>query len=333
MTQALLLSLVSACFDSNTEPPKLPVADADIVIAADLNGDNNDDLISIKGEQVSWHNESHELSGTVQTYRVGAISDGPKEIVLLATGRSRTNPRATPQIVRIDEQGFTPIYIGDQISERISDLRMGPDGLYVTRIRQGKTAEGAWLRADVFETQTTSVMGLQQFPLSDGRYVVGRLYGDKAREFGGLEIHESGQAPIRLPVFRGVRTIEPYDLNQDGHLDLVVADGWHYRYGDEGRARLLTFLGPTFEDRRVLAELDGSYTINRIEFVDTAANTPPKILAHASHGTFLLHPDILSWRVETLSAPAARRSIVAASNGRGRWLLGADEPARALQTP
>ena len=59
MIPVLLLSLVFACADRTVEPPSLPDDGADIVIAADLNGDGNDELVAITGEQVSWRNETH----------------------------------------------------------------------------------------------------------------------------------------------------------------------------------------------------------------------------------------------------------------------------------
>ena len=331
MTLAPLLSLIFSCTGTNTAAPVLPDENADIVIAADLDGNGRDELVSVTGERVSWQKQSHALSGTVQTYRVGTTEDGKKEVVLLVTGRSRVSPRAKTAITQIDEAGATRLYIGDQIAERISDLRTEPEGLYVTRVLQGKTAVGAWLRDGEFDTKVRSIMGLQQIPLSDGRFAVGRLYGDQAKEFGGLEIHNPGDDTIVLPVLRGVRTLERYDINRDGLPDLLVADGWHYRYGDEGRARLIAFLGPDYQDRRVLAELDESYTINRIEFIDTVLSEPPKILLHASHGTYLLHPDTVSWRVEPLHTPTPQRSIVGASTGQSSWLLGVDGKPRLLK--
>ena len=333
MNIAYMYTLLFACTVSTPAPPQLPNSDAEILLAADLNGDGADEVIAIEGERVLWNQEEYSLSGSVQTYRVGPSGQGNKEIVLLATGRSRSSPRAKPSIIRINESSATPLYIGERISERISDLRIAPSGTFVTRIQKGKTAEGAWLKDGVFDTQTKSIMGLQQIPLADGRFAIGRLYGDKAKDPGGLEIHADGKEPIQLPVMRGVRTLELADLNNDGHQDLLVADGWHYRYGDEGRARLLTFLGPDYLDRRIIAEIDTAYTINRIEVVASQSKHPPSILIHASHGTFMLNPTSISWEVEAISVPQPDKTIVPVTNGAHRWLLGPEGQANRLSKP
>ena len=168
---------------------------------------------------------------------------------------------------------------------------------------------------------SSAIMGLQQIPMGNDDVVIGRLYGDLPKQHGSLEVHRSGQTPRTLPTLRGVRAMETADINGDGHLDLLVADGWHYRYGAEAQARLLLFMGPEFEDRRTLVHLDSAYTINRIEVVGDPKTYPPPILVNASDGYHLLRMDSISWTSETISPHQPNHSVTIATHGGTRSIV------------
>jgi len=56
-----------------------------------------------------------------------------------------------------------------------------------------------------------------------------------------------------------VRSAELADVNGDGELDLLVADGWHSNYGQVADGRVLLLRGPAFEQASVVAHLGADY--------------------------------------------------------------------------
>jgi len=326
MFTALLLLSISGCSPEASPPPTVPVSDPEQLIAADLDGDGKDEFVAIKDGVLYWGTQSFPLSGAVIHHRVGQLGEGIQESVVMVTGRSRKDPKALPTISKLNRDGFTHIYIGKDHSERISDIRIRPQGIFITRVGNNKMAEGGWWKDNSFHHQSKAIMGLQQVPMPDGSIVVGRLYGDQPRQAGGLEIHRSSQEVQSLNTHRGVRTLEVFDLDRDGHDDLLVADGWHFKYGKEAQARLVFFRGPDFVDRRVLAEIDSAYTINAIEPIMLPSTKPTPILVTASDGQYILHPETVSWRVEKMPESTQNGAATVVEMGNNAWIFRPDGP-------
>ena len=100
------------------------------------------------------------------------------------------------------------------------------------------------------------------------RLVVGRIYGDAPKSHGDLTVYGVGGNPQQLNSLRGVRRTHIADINGDGHPDLLTSDGWHYRYGEQGDARLVaerSILAPSGLSLEVLVWLQNDYTIRDIK--------------------------------------------------------------------
>ena len=148
-----------------------------------------------------------------------------------------------------------------------------------------------------------------------------------------MEMHRTGQPPKVIPTLRGVRTMEATDLDGDGHTDLLVADGWHFRYGTEAQARLIAFMGPNFDERRTLANIDSAYTINRIEVSAHPAKHPPDILVEASDGHYLLRLDAVSWTAASILPKGPRNSVVIGTAGQHAWIMVNGQAESTLDPP
>ena len=90
------------------------------------------------------------------------------------------------------------------------------------------------------------------------------------------------------------------DIDQDGAMDLLAADGWHFKYGTHARARLALYRGPDFKDRRILADFPDEYTLNRIEVIPSSKEGTPRILVTGTQSVHLLHLDGVGWQSKTM---------------------------------
>jgi hypothetical protein len=319
LTFALLGGI--SCSDTTPTTPTAPVSDGDTYFAVDFDGDGTDELAAIKRQELHWSTQQHTIQGGLIAHATGRLGTDPRESLILLLGRTRNYPEAKPEIIRVDQGQFTRLYIGANKSERFSDVRIGPKGVFATRVGSDKVAIGGWIQDGSVREVTHSIMGLRQAPLSDGSFVIGRLYGDEPRAHGGLEIHRTGQKPQRLPGLRGVRSLEIVDLDRDGQEDLLVADGWHFRYGKEAQARLVLYRGPDFSDKRLIAELDHAYTIDAIDPIQTASPHPQAILVTTDAGSSLLVPDATGWRTETIERAPKDAAAIIAGGPRDAWIM------------
>ena len=167
-------------------------------------------------------------------------------------------------------------------------------------------------------------MGLKARLLdASGTVAVGRLYGDKPRSDGGLEIHRVGAPPETIETVRGVRSLAVGDVDGDGNADLVYADGWHFRYAKKGEALLAVLPGPDFRTPIRIGQVSGSYSIDAVEVV-----RPGQLLVSATSSIVLFQSTSLGWTQKTLS-PRMGSGVptVWTSAGRGlnrqvsRWVV------------
>ena len=302
-------------------PPTSPTSDADVYFAVDFDGDGTDELVTIGNNQVRWSTHEQGVKGGLIGHAIGSLNGDTKESLVLLMGRTRENPEAKPEIIRVDGSELTRLYIGTSKLERLTDVRIGPKGVFATRMDPDKVARGGWVQDGKFRGVTESIMGLQQAPLSDGSIAVGRLYGDEPRTHGGLEIHHPDAPPTILPTLRGVRSLEVMDVDRDGAEDLLVADGWHFRYGQDAQARLTLYRGPDFTDKRFITEIDSAYTIDSIHAVRTPSNHPQPILITTESDSYLLLPETVGWRSEAIKqAPGGTAPIVVEAPKRA-WIM------------
>jgi len=122
---------------------------------------------------------------------------------------------------------------------------------------------------------------------------VGRVYGDEPRTDGDLTVYD-GDTATQVLTFRGVRALTTAHL--DGADVLVFGDGWHFRYRDEGKARLniARQKGEGFITQLV-HEMPGQYAVTRIQVEDIDGDSTPEIFASGNDDVFLYRRDGDSW--------------------------------------
>jgi hypothetical protein len=192
-----------------------------------------------------------------------------------------------------------------------------------------REVEGGWLRsaggeALAFKAELSVPLGLRQVPTPQG-IVVGRLYGDEPRSDGDLALF-AGEVRTPLPSHRGVRSLAVAELDGDGAEELIVGDGWHFRYGTDARARLRLLQAPGWQRGRAIAELDGEYTVREVEVVGTGPGA--WLLVTGSAQVHRLVRDALGWRDEPLGAVGETGNAVFARQGDREGVLIAGQPAR-----
>jgi hypothetical protein len=157
-----------------------------------------------------------------------------------------------------------------------------------------------------------------QVPLGD-QVAVGRVYGDEPRSDGDLILSPSG---TKLPVFRGVRQLERADVDGDGDLDLLVADGWHSNYGAIADGRVLLLRGPDWTQGSVIAHLGADYTA---ESMDLQGND---LLVNGPLRTHLLRRDAVGWVDFDLGESGGNAVFVTTPDGPAVWIAG--DPSRLV---
>ena len=154
--------------------------------------------------------------------------------------------------------------------------------------------ESAWIRDGKHVPIQAKKLGLRQYPLTETRGLIGRVYGDAPRSDGDLWIYEGGVSTGKqIPSFRGIRAITMSDMNNDGHKELLFADGWHYQYGHQARARVRLHHPPDYQTGRTLSDFPKDYTVNRIE---VHRDNPKMVLVQGSRHAYLLYQDEIGWR-------------------------------------
>ncbi len=331
----VLLSLfLLACSGSapTAGPPALgqpmELGTADWVAAADLDGDGDDSLVLVQGGVARWDGREVELGAQVQVSARGDVDGDGREELLIGCGMGRSLPRAPTRVWLIDEPGARLVWERSVERNQISELRVTPDGVWLAAFTESKVVEGGWLRpgveAWVFEPQHEVALGTRQLPTEHG-VLVGRVYGDEPRSDGDLALH-SGEERQLLPSRRGVRALAAVDLSGDGQLELLVGDGWHYRYGTQAEARLRLLDGPGWQQARSIAAFDTEYTVREVE----ASGSGPQawLLATGSAQAHLLVRDGLGWRDTVVGPVDDAGSAVIAHHGGHQGILLSGSPAR-----
>ena len=328
MALGLIVSF-AACTPEPTAPPVLPTSSASAVFAADFDGDGNDDIATVSDGALHWMGNEFTLPGSVAAHAsVDLNGDGSDELVL-ALRRSRTHPEAEPQLLVVNAVSTQAHAAPKDGRYRITDLSVHGNRLFVTILGSSKDAVGGWWTPTSFEAVTASTMGMSQQVVTDGTIAVGRIYGDAPKSHGRLELH-SGSTVRVLPGRRGVRTLATADINQDGHSDIVAADGWHFKYGEHAEARLSVYLGPDFSDYRMIGTIDGDYTINRIDAVPTV---PPTIVATGTSKVVAFAPDEMGWTPIFISTTKEGAEATVVTTHTKHWLALPGEAAEIRQLP
>jgi hypothetical protein len=331
-----VLAILFSC--SGTKPemvePALPTVNGEQVFAVDLDGDQNDEVVTLLEGTLAWGERRASIEGAIVASDTATSSVTNGEALYIATGRSRTYPKALPQVHRVDANGHQAIYSPESPHHRISDLQANTSGVYITVMGPNKVAQGGPLVDGIFTPETRSLMGLKQTRVNDDRTIIGRLYGDEPRSDGELVIVDKGGATTQLPSKRGVRTLVAHDVDLDGHTDLLVGDGWHYQYGKRAEPLLRLLRGPEFLDERIITELPEGFTISQIVPACTGQNDSKcRIVVLGTNGIYLLESDNLGWK-RTLLGPATQNTHIAVAKTKtGANVVVSGSPIQFISLP
>ena len=302
----ILVVLYIACQGENTQPTQTEKPTVQVlttekirftkerlrpsqhVLCVDTDKNGVDEGLFVYNGQLHTELSSHPINGGVQEW----VRD--ESNIWIATGFSKESRDAPMSIYRYSKSGLEMQWTETALRNQITDLSLIDGRLFVAKFSSGTNIHGGWLD-DNFLPIVEANMAMHQRPLPESpeRIVVGRLYGDEPRSDGDLSLWNQNTKTL-LPNFRGVRSLELSDLNQDGISDLLVADGWHYQYAKMGQARLSLYLGPDFSDKRTLAILDDEYSINHLE----VHRNGRWILVQGTSSVYVLMKDALGWKHE-----------------------------------
>jgi hypothetical protein len=286
--------------------PQIPTGPAEGLFAVDLDGDGTDAVVQLAGGRLIWPGGSLEVQGSLHAWDSGIVAE--VETLVLGFGRSKAAPKAEPAIVVLNAQGAMEVQVPSSLGQRVTDISIGPEGTLVTILGAAKKAQGFSLVGNTLSPQTTSTMGLQQVALpAPNAFAVGTLYGPEPRSHGGLEIRAADGSVRFPPTVRGIRTMILTDVDRNGVPDLVVGDGWHFRYGHEAQALLSVYPGPDFTERVAIGTLPGSYTINEIIPIQSGGGTTLIVLGSSEVAQFKRTG--LGWEHERLSAADSQTQI------------------------
>lgn len=274
--------------------PPQPLEPAEAVMAADLDGDGLDEILRVRSGTAHWRDRSAELGGVAQVWARADLDGDGREEALVAVGAGRAMPEAAARLwsIGLDEARLLWEHRGPRNQVTQIHVRPRTDGpgqrVFLAHFRDGKVVEGGWLEDGQLRVVHEGAMATSMMPV-EGGLLVGRLYGDEPKSDGDLRL--LGEPPRATPSLRGVRTLAASDLDGDGREEWLVADGWHFAYGQQAQASLRLFPGDGSAPR-VIASLDGNYTIHAIERM----TGHPALLLSGSSAAVLLVADPLGWQ-------------------------------------
>jgi hypothetical protein len=313
---------------SSVEPllsrPPVELGSADMVGAADLDGDGLDEVVLIRGDEAWLGAQSWKLGGRTQRISRGDIDGDGDEELLLATGVGRDFPAAPITIWALHQDRAESLYQVRNPRNQATDLQVVDGRPLLSIFVDDKEVQSMWLNEAGAEPMFSAPMAMQQRWIGD-TLVIGRLYGDAPRSHGSLHVQLANGDLQTLPSLRGIRALAGGDLDGDGNPELLVSDGWHFAYGEHGDARLVVFSGPPWEESRTIAWLQEDYSIRAIEVLEREEE--PAILVTGSHAVYLLTPDSLGWRSTEIGKVSETGNAVVRMTAEGPMAVISGEPA------
>jgi hypothetical protein len=215
--------------------------------------------------------------------------DGREEFVI-AFGMGKGFATAPVRVLELDAEegggGWWVRTLFEYTGPRPQVTALAGPRLFLAHFTDKYTVQSGYLAQDgTLAGGRAKKMAMSQLPIDadgDGRdeVAVGRLYGDEPRSDGDLAMGFGASAEA-IPTERGVRTLAAADLDGDGRDELLFGDGWHFRYKDEGKARLnVAQRGADGRwQTRLIHEIDGDFAVMRIEVRDVTGDGRPEVFA------------------------------------------------------
>jgi len=313
---ALSISLTVAGCQQGDNSPNIEPGPAEGLFTVQLEASSTPTIVRVNNGTISWGRERLDVAGAVHAWGTGPVDARPTDSLLIGLGRSRLAPSAKPTLVSIDGNTATAIDVS-HLGSRITDISFAAGAPLITILGPSKKATSYTLSADTLTPRQISLMGLKQSPLAQDQLAIGRLYGPQPRSHGGLDIVAADGSLTSRTTVRGVRTLAVADIDGDGVSDLLVADGWHFRYGHDAQALLSVYPGPEYTERVPIGEIEDSYTINRLLYVESSAGG--SVIALGSHSVVQFRNTPLGWKQSRL-ADATEQSNIAPWSRAPTWL-------------
>lgn len=338
MVPVLLAATLSCARTATQQRPLLQpqtstaLEPADFVAAADLDGDGHDELVRVRQETAWWGDQQADLGGIPQATARGDVDGDGRQEALIATGMGRGSLHAPARLWAISAQGADLLWEQQGERAQVTDLHVlpdpsgGPDRIFLAAFVNRRIVAGGYLKDGVLDIQHQAALALCMLPVDAG-LLVGRLYGDKPKSPGDLKL--VGETTRTIPTLRGVRALAAADLDGDGHQDYVIADGWHFAYGQQADSTVRIVPGDG-SPARVIARLDDSYTVNHLEIFSPPDGGPPVILATASHQVVLLQRDALGWAPVQVATATETDNAVVLADGADLSVVVSGQPARRV---
>lgn len=314
--------LLLACTSSAPKVAQAPGAvstgdDADLVAAVDLDGDGIDELITVLGSTARWAGGEQDLGGAPQRATRGRL--GGEEVALIASGMDREHKGVPARVWAIGASGARVVYERATPRAQVPTLEIIDGRLWLAVYADSFLVEGGWVEDGVLEVVSSGRLAEAQVPVGE-ETAVGRVYGDEPRSDGDLILTPSGRL---LPTFRGVRSVEVADVNGDGALDLLVADGWHSNYGQVADGRVLLLRGPDFEQASLVAHLGADYSAEDMVLQGDDLLVTGPVSVH------LLRRDSVGWVDFGLGDSGGNAVFVNSPEGRAVFIAG--HPSRVVK--
>ena len=299
--------------------PKEPIPGCERIWAADLDGDEADEVLCsssneliVYGADQALFREQLRLTGsglTNATWHGDRDNDGKDEFVV-AFGMGRGFASAPILVMEIDTEGESWLVrtLYESKGERPQVTSVWGPRVYLSHFVSKYEVTGGFVQPDGSLADERRIqMGLQRVLADldgDGQdeLAVGRVYGDEPKSDGDLAVYD-GNVTQTVQTLRGVRVLTAADLDGDRQSELVFGDGWHFRYGDEakGRLNIASFTGGGYETE-LIHELPDQFSVMKIEVDDVDGDGRPEILAGGNDALYLYRREGAGWIPTMLGA-------------------------------